>query len=167
MGGRGGSSGAKAVGASKPQYFKESEKAVQLKLSVEDVDLDQKRTRTVWVPKSQLADDGRPSEWITEQKSQEFYPVKRPLSQYQTTWEDANGLKFGASKTQKEKEAAERKSQQRQKSIDRYDNLVSVAKAAGVKGVRSGMKAATIIQKINKSGINYSYEDYLKGKKFN
>lgn len=43
----------------------------------------------------------------------------------------------------------------------------TIAKAAGVKGVRSGMKANTIIQKMNKSGINYSYEDYLKGKKFN
>lgn len=37
-----------------------------------------------------------------------------------------------------------------------YDQLIEFAKANGVKGIRSGMRKATIEQKIKESGIEYA-----------
>ena len=39
----------------------------------------------------------------------------------------------------------------------RYDALVSFAKENGVKGVRAGMRAATILAKVREAGLEYAY----------
>lgn len=150
MGGRGGSSGI-SNNVSKPSYFKESEKAVQLKINVTDYDLEQTRSRTVWVPKSQLAENGRPSEWITNQKAQEFYSGGRARGSFEATWEDASGKKFSASKTSKEIEYDKKRQAKYNAGVKSYNDLVSEAKALGIKGARVGLKRSTLLQKINEA----------------
>lgn len=160
MGGRGGA-GVKKSGTnsskkpSKPSYFAETEKAVKLKIRVEDIDLDQEKTRLVWVPKSQLADDGRPGDWITGQKAKEFYSWNRSTSQYHVIWEDASGEKFESSMTAKEKVYAEKEKVWIEEKIKRlkaseesYKALVDEAKSMGIKGVRIGWKRKTIEKRI-------------------
>ena len=106
----------------------------------------------MWVPKSQLSDDGRPGEWITDQKAQELYSTRRAKSEYTATWKDANGKEFSAGQTAKEKSDA----QARQAAFDAgkasYNALIEYAKAQGIKGVRVGMKRATIEKKIKAAG---------------
>ena len=150
MGGRGGSSGISAQRTQKPAYFGETEKAVSLKITVEDYDLESTKTRTVWVPKSQLAEDGRPSEWITEQKAQEFYSSRRSSSQYSATWEDAKGNTFSASKSAREIESANRRTKAFEAGKQSYNALIAEARSLGIKGVRVGMKRSTIEEKIRK-----------------
>lgn len=145
MGGRGGSSGNVV---SRPSYFGESEKAVQLRLTVEDYDLEQTRSRTVWVPKSQLADDGRPSNWITQQKAQEFYSNSRSANSYSAIWEDANGKKFSASATRAETARMQARQERFNAGVQSYNQLLQQAKEMGIKGVRVGMKRKTLEQKI-------------------
>lgn len=132
---------------SKPSYFKESEKAVQLRLRVEDYTLDREHSRIVWVPKSQLSEDGRPSNWITSQKAGEFYQSGR-ASNYSATWEDAKGKKFGAGMTQREKEYAQNRQKRFEAGAKSYNDLLAKAKSMGIKGVRKGMKRSTIQRKI-------------------
>lgn len=40
---------------------------------------------------------------------------------------------------------------------DRYAKLIAFAKENGVKGVRSGMRAATILAKVREAGLEYAY----------
>lgn len=147
MGGRGGS-GRSAARSSKPKYFGESDRAVQLRLTVEDYDLEQTRSRTVWVPKSQLADDGRPSNWITQQKAQEFYSGNRAAGSFSATWEDASGKKFGSSATRAEAARAKQRQDRFNAGVQSYNQLVQQAKQMGIKGIRVGMKRKTIEQEI-------------------
>lgn len=151
MGGRGGSSGLSASNATKsnPSYFSETEKAVQLKITVYDYDLEERKSRMVWVPKSQLNEEGKPTRWITNQKAQEFYSgwgYERNSSQFSTTWEDSNGKRFEAGMTQKQKE----QKAYRDASRKPYYELVQEAKKMGIKGIRVGMKRKTIEEKIKK-----------------
>lgn len=150
MGGRGssGGGGGSRSNASKPEYFQETEKAVKLRIIVEDYDLEQTKSRFAWVPKSQLADDGKPGSWITEQKAQEFYSSQRASSQFSVEWQDANGRRFSASMTKKEEERARERARRFQAGVDSYNALIAEAKALGVKGVRVGMKRKTIERKI-------------------
>ena len=135
-------------GGDRPSYFKETEKAVQLRLRVEDFDLEQERSRMMWVPKSQLAEDGRPGQWITDQKAQEFYSRNRSSSQYGATWEDASGKMFSASMTTKEVARFADRQARFAAGKKSYNELVSKAKSLGIKGVRVGMRRATIERKI-------------------
>lgn len=132
---------------SKPSYFKETEKAVQLKLTVEDHTLDREISRIVWIPKSQLTEDGKPSNWITEQKANEFYQ-KGWGSNYSAIWQDSNGKKFGAGMTQKEKEYAQERTNRFAAGQKSYNELIAKAKDMGIKGIRVGMKRKTIEKKI-------------------
>lgn len=153
MGGRG-SSGkwSGGGGAAKPAYFGETEKAVRLKMTVDDYDLETSKSRMFWVPKSQLADDGRPGQWITSQKAQEFYSRQRPSSQFSATWQDANGKTFSASSTAKEIAQSAQRAARFQTGVKSYNDLIAKAKSMGIKGVRSGMKRSTIEKKIRENG---------------
>lgn len=153
MGGRG-SSGKRSGGAiaSKPAYFGETEKAVRLRMTVRDYDLETSKSRMFWVPKSQLADDGRPGEWITGQKAQEFYSRQRSLSQFSATWQDANGKTFPASSTAKEIAQSAQRTAKFQAGVRSYNDLIAKAKLMGIKGVCSGMKRSTIEKKIREHG---------------
>lgn len=102
----------------------------------------------MWVPKSQLADDGRPSNWITQQKAQEFYSRNRAAGSFSATWEDASGKKFGASATRMEAARAKEAQDRFNAGVQSYNQLVRQAKQMGIKGIRVGMKRKTIEQKI-------------------
>lgn len=134
----------------KPEYFGETEKAVSLKLMVTDVDLEQTRTRTVWVPKSQLAEDGKPSMWITGQKAQEFYSYGRSSGNIEAMWEDAAGNRFSASFTEREIANAKNRAARISAGVSSYNSLIEHAKELGIKGIRKGMKRSTIEEKIKR-----------------
>lgn len=144
--------GEKNVRQSRPSYFGETEKAVKLRISVEDYDLERTFSREVWVPKSQLSSDGRPGQWITDQKAQQFYQKGRTKSQYEATWTDANGKSFSAGKTEKEQNTADRRTAAFNAGKSSYNELLALAKRRGVK-VRVGMKRSTILRKMEEAGI--------------
>lgn len=146
-----GSSG-KATPSQKPAYISESPKAVKLRISVEDHILERTLSREVWVPKSQLSDDGRPGEWITDQKAQELYSTRRAKSEYTATWKDANGKEFSSGQTAKEKNNAQAKQAAFDAGKASYNALVAYAKAQGIKGVYVGLKRSTIEKKIKAAG---------------
>lgn len=149
FGGRGDKSGItrKQSAASKPAYFKETEKAVQLKLTVEDYTTEQVISKLVYVPKSQLSEDGKPGEWITRQKVGEFYNG-RYVPDHSATWSDANGKDFSSSMTKKEVENAKKRGAAFKSGQNSYNELVAEAKRLGVKGARVGMKRTTLQKKI-------------------
>lgn len=149
---------------SRPKYLGETEKAVKLKMTVEDYDLETSRSRDVWIPKTQLSDDGVPGQWITEQKAQEFYQSgRRSPGSYGAYYSDAEGKKFNSSYTAKEKEYAKQRAESFKQGQNSYNELVQRAKDMGIKGVRVGMKRKTLEQKIRdaQAGVSKSYDDDL------
>lgn len=148
MGGRGSSSGMSGSSGKnntpgKPKYFKETEKAVQLQANFQHKDTGTEYSKLVYVPKSQLTEDGRPSQWIENQKGNEE-------RSYVMSWQDANGKKFSAGQTQKEKEYAAKRQENFATGQKSYNALLEEAKSLGIKGVRKGMKRKTIEEKIRK-----------------
>lgn len=115
---------------------------------VEDYDLETIGSRMVWVPKSQLSNEGHPSYWITEEKARSFYSFERRHTQYEATWYDATGRKIEPQATAKEAEIADRRIAKAVAAKKAYNDLLDRAKAMGVKGVRKGMKRKTIEEKI-------------------
>lgn len=144
MGGRGG------TGRQTVSYYSQTEKAVKLKIIVDDFDTEQTKSRIVWVPKSQLTNDGKPSLWITEQKAQEFYSSRRATGNYEVKWEDAKGRSFNAAPTRNELEKAQHRQERFNAGAKAYNDLVAEAKALGIKGIRAGMRRKTIEDKIRK-----------------
>lgn len=133
----------------KPSYFSESEKAVSLKLRVEDFTLDNERTKTVWIPKSQLSENGIPGQWITDQKTQEFYSLNtNRLPPHESTWIDSNGNEYKAQYTAKEKERETARKNAMDQGKQSYNELIAEAKRLGIKGIRVGLKRKTIEDKI-------------------
>lgn len=158
MGGRG-ASGANGKGQSspKPQYFAETEKAVQLRLIVNDFDLGE-RSAVVWVPKSMLAEDGRPGEWISVLKADELSDKMKFESPMGYRWEDKSGESFKYSLTKKDTERREdfkKRKAEREKRFEagkqNYNALIAEAKALGIKGVRVGLKKKTLEKKIREA----------------
>ena len=150
---------------SKPKYLGETEKAVKLKMTVEDHDLESSRSRDVWIPKTQLSDDGIPGQWITDQKTQEFYTSRRAAGSYDVYYSDADGKKISPSMTAKEKEYAQQRAERFKQGQDDYNALLQQAKDMGIKGVRVGMKRKTLMQKIqdaqNQSKIGKSFSENI------
>lgn len=134
--------------ASKPAYLGETDKAVKLKMTVYDIDLEESHDRNVWVPKSQLSEDGVPGQWITNQKAQEFYQSPRSSNSYEAYYTDSNGKKYNASYTAKEKQYAAERENKAKQSKESYAQLVQRAKDLGIKGAKVGWKAQTLRQKI-------------------
>ena len=128
---------------SKPSYFRETEKAVQLQANFQRKDTGDEYSKLVYVPKSQLTEDGRPSQWIENQKGNDEHS-------YVMSWQDANGKKFSAGQTQKEKEYATKRQEKFAAGQKSYNELIQQAKNMGIKGVRVGMKRKTIEEKIRK-----------------
>lgn len=148
MGGRGNSSGmhgssGKKNTPSKPAYFKETEKAVQLQANYQRKDTGDEYSKMVWIPKSQLSDDGRPSKWIEGQKENDEHA-------YTMSWQDAKGKTFGSGMTQREKEYAAKRQEKFAAGQKSYNALLEEAKSLGIKGVRKGMKRKTLEEKIRK-----------------
>lgn len=125
-------------------YFNETEKAVKLRIVVEDYALEKTLSKEVWVPKSQLSSEGIPGEWITDQKAQEFYNSRRSKSEYSVIWKDANGNEFLPGQTEREKINASTRKAAFEAGKESYNELVAYAKKQGIKGVRVGMKRSTI-----------------------
>ena len=150
MGGRGSGSGIssnQSSFSSTPAYALETEKAIRMKLSVEDYTLDQERSRYVWVPKSQLSENGVPGEWITEQKTAEFYQSGM-TSPHKSTWIDENGKEYAHKRTASEQSRFQQRQYAYNAGRQSYNELIAEAKRRGVKGVCVGMKRSTIERKL-------------------
>ncbi len=126
------------------KYFAETEKAVKLALVIDYVNYEKTKVYHVWVPKSQLAADGKPGEWITSVKVDE---VKEKRDGIFDCWMDADGHGFLPSMTAKELERQAQRTSRFEAACKAYDELIERAKAAGCK-VRKGMKRATIEAKL-------------------
>lgn len=128
------------------KYFAETEKAVKLAIVIDYYNVERTRSYQVWVPKSQLAADGKPGEWITNIKAEEVTDFM--IGGMFECWEDAEGNCFGPSKTAKELAIAAEKEQKFEAGKKAYNDLIEKAKAAGIKGIRVGMRRATIEAKL-------------------
>lgn len=53
-------------------------------------------------------------------------------------------------------EIAQAQNKAQQQRLNDYDNLVNWAKKNGVKGIRKGLKKATILAKIREAGLEYN-----------
>lgn len=158
--------------AAKPAYLGETDKAVKLKMTVYDIDLEESHDRNVWVPKSQLSEDGVPGQWITNQKAQEFYQSPRSSNSYEAYYTDSNGKKYYASHTAKEKEYEAKRESKAKQSKENYMDLVQRAKELGIKGAKVGWKAQTLRQKIaeaekTKKSLQKSEGDIMNELTFN
>ena len=150
MGGRGAGSGARS---SPPFYLGETEKAVKLKIGIDYYDMEKTKEYDVWVPKSQLAADGRPGEWISNAKVQDTDKIGRQFGgRGFLYWKDAQGRTFQPSKTTNEIQAEKKRKKAFEAGQKSYNDLVEQAKKMGVKGVRVGMKRKTIESKIRNFG---------------
>lgn len=128
------------------KYIAETEKAVKLTIVMRSCKIDKSREYQVWVPKSQLAEDGVPGEWITSVKAEEVSDMM--FATVFSAWHDADGNSFQPSKTAKELERANAREQKFEAGKKAYEELIAKAKAAGVKGIRVGMRRATIEAKL-------------------
>lgn len=142
MGGRGSSSG-----VPKPKYFAETEKAVKLKIGIDYYTLEKEKDYFVWVPKSQLSKDGRPGQWITNEKAESVTESGWGGGSF-SYWEDASRNVFQPGRTRKEEQAFQARKRRFEAGKKSYEQLVQNAKSMGVKGVRIGMKRKTIERKI-------------------
>ena len=151
-------------------YMKETEKAVMLQMVIE-VEIAPKggfvsslvRDRiwfeNVWIPKSQLSDTGRPSEWITKQKKDDIItknlPENAQILRLNSFFRDANQKRISSELTKKEKQWKKEREKESAKRLEagkkRYNSLVAKARASGVKGRLTGLKSETIIKKMKKN----------------
>ena len=164
--------GASARGGS-VAYFNETEKAVQLEMTVKAnyygtkgykgdfVDQQKEFTQKVWIPKSQL-ENGKPTEWIAKQKAKEIMDYHSPIKNA-NKWSSMKGMDWSQgtykltdakgktvntvmSKIEKQKAAAFKKGAQT------HDTLVAQAKSMGIKGAHGKMKSSTLAKMITKAG---------------
>jgi hypothetical protein len=129
-------SGAKAKVPSKqkitkPVYKAESEKAVKLTIAIDYYNADRTKEYDVWVPKSQLADDGRPGAWISNAKVNDVLEPRMGGGMF-NYWKDADGNKFQPSKTARDVEVEQKRadSPTQKKAQKSFNNIF---KALGVK----------------------------------
>lgn len=187
MGGRGSGTGRAGIGApgvttisesSKPSYLRETEKAVMLTMQisgevapqggfVSSMVRDFNATQDVWIPKSQLDEQGRPSAWILEQKANEITDRRMPMNGRMLNSNvrvlDANKNVVPTGMTAKDREfAARRQAQQasfetkKQAGLDRYTAKINKAKELGIKGVRIRMKTSTLNELLKEHGYDPS-----------
>lgn len=74
-----------------PKYIKETEKAVLLTLIIDYPLHEGTGKYDVWVPKSQLDENGVPNEWIAEKKAENISMTSSYLVE---GWKDAEGKFF-------------------------------------------------------------------------
>lgn len=129
------------------KYIAETEKAVRLSILIDFVHLEVVKSFEVWVPKSQLAENGVPGQWITAQKFNELSTQGGALF---VAWMDADGVRYDAGYTDRENESESRRSAAFESGKKSYEELIEKARSLGIKGVRSGMRRATIEEKISK-----------------
>lgn len=127
----------------RPEPLGESPRAVQFEVQFSRMDTGDEYKKLVWVPKTQLTDEGHPSSWIEQQK-------QKDERAYVMAWYDKQGRRFGSGMTQKEKEYASKRQERFSAGQKSYNELVQQAKDMGIKGVRVGMKRKTIEEKIRK-----------------
>lgn len=134
------------------QILSETEKAIQTFAVILVHSTEKEIWRKVWIPKTQLSEDGVPGQWISRQKHQDLVP-KNVYWGSDIYWQTEDGL-VDPGYTPKE----EAEEQARQEAMDRgleYNaELLKFAKANGVKGVRARMKTSTLLKKIAKAGLD-------------
>lgn len=128
--------------------IKETEKAVQVRAVFDLYDVEKTITRMMWLPKSQIR-DGRPTAWILERKREDL-ALEAPLHAggCMIDFYDADGNMIESAE---EVRAAERFEAGRKN----YDRLIQLAKENCVKGVRVGLRRATIEQKLTAAGVAF------------
>jgi len=128
--------------------IKETEKAVQVKAIIDLYDVEKSITRTVWLPKSQIR-NGRPTEWIIERKREDL-ALEAPLHAggFNIWFYDADGNEI-------ETVEEARKAERFEAGCKNYDRLIQLAKDNGIKGVRVGLRRATIEQKLTAAGVAF------------
>lgn len=137
-------------------YIAETEKAVKLYITGDCYALDKYLPRKeVWVPKSQLSSNGIPGMWITDVKASETFG-DRIAANSEIWWEGAEGGEFGAEPTDKEIANARRRQAAMQAGLEALNELVEYGKAHGVKGLRKGLKKATVLRKFAEAGVEVS-----------
>ena len=63
-----------------------------------------------------------------------------------------------ATETEAERKKEEKRQEKRYEAgVKKYEKMLAFAKENGVKGVRSGMRKDTILEKIKKAGLKYKY----------
>lgn len=128
-------SGAKAKAPSKqkitkPAYKAESEKAVKLTIAIDYYNAERTKEYDVWVPKSQLADDGRPGAWISNAKVDDVIEPRYGGGMF-NYWKDADGKTFQPSKTARDIEFEQKSAEspagrKTKKSFDRIFKTLGV-----------------------------------------
>lgn len=83
---------------------------------------------------------------------------------YTESLDGEHDLKFtryvpkSATETKAEREKEEKRQERRYEAgKKKYEKMLAFAKQNGVKGVRSGMRKDTILEKIRKAGLKYKY----------
>lgn len=114
----------------KPVYKAESEKAVKLTIAIDYYNADRTKEYDVWVPKSQLADDGRPGTWISNAKVDDVVEPRYGGGMF-NYWKDADGKTFQPSKTARDIEIEQKRVQspagrKTKKSFDRIFKTLGV-----------------------------------------
>lgn len=115
---------------------------------------DKSGAMNIWLPKSQINENGEISEWIANAKREElgqkvagwYYVVNVDV-----TFIDAEGneIKVAENPVKSAKSAAF------EEGCKRHDALVEKAKAAGIKGVRKTLKSATLMNMLQAAGVAY------------
>jgi hypothetical protein len=106
----------------------------------------------IWLPKSQINENGEISEWIANAKREE---IGQKIAGWQyvvdvnVTFIDAEGKEI------KVTENPIKSSAKFEEGCKRHDALVEKAKAAGIKGVRKTLKSATLINMLQAAGVAY------------
>ena len=129
------------------KYFAETEKAVKLKIVVDYYNFEKTKSYFCWIPKTQLSENGVPGEWISSQKAADVNEFMLGGSLVEG-WEDADGIFYKVEKTAKELEQEAAQEARFEAGCKAYEELLAKAKALGIKGVRVGMRKATIEAKI-------------------
>ena len=88
-----------------------------------------------------------PSEWISKVKAQDVAEFMYGGCVF-VCWNDADGVSYRAEKTAKELEQEAAQEARFEAGCKAYEELLARAKALGIKGVRVGMRKATIEAKI-------------------
>jgi hypothetical protein len=112
----------------KPTYLAESEKAVKLTIGIDYFNVERTKEYTVWVPKSQLADDGRPGSWISSAKANDVIDPRYGGGMFDY-WKDADGKTFQPSKTARDIEFEQKRAEspagrKTQKSFDQILKII-------------------------------------------
>ncbi len=123
--------------------FRETEKAVELEMVLDFYDVEKTVSRKVWIPKSQIR-DGKVTAWILAAKTEDVRSFAAVAGGCFGNLYDSDGVLVETAESEKFR-----------KGCENYSRLIELAKNAGVKGVRVGLRRATIEAKLAAAGVAF------------